>query len=83
MDKTWDGVTERRRTAQDHDTLIEVVQILKNHVKNCDEDRRIVSQHMIDDNKSFERINRNIYMFNGGLIVVNIGIGILLAFRVH
>lgn len=59
----WDG-RERRKTSQDHDTLIEVVQILKSHVSNFD-------RHTDKDDRQFENINRNMYIGLGILIAIN------------
>lgn len=61
---SWDG-TERRMKAQDHDTLIEVVQILKSHVENFD-------KHQVEDKKQFDILNRNMYLGIGILIAVKI-----------
>lgn len=59
----WDGITERRVKAQDHDTLIEVVQILSAHVKNFD-------KHVVDDADNFKTLNRTMWMCAGGLSVI-------------
>lgn len=73
----WDGITERRLKSQDHDTLIELVQILKSHVENFDE-------HIIQDREDFKDINKKvsfstnmIYLAMGGLGMLQVIIGII------
>lgn len=49
---TWDGIKRRDddlKKAEDHDTLIEVVQILKSHVANFD-------KHVEKDDTNFKDI---------------------------
>lgn len=82
MQKDWDG-TERRYSNRDHDTLVELVQILTSHVKNFEDHREAFKTHLTKDDASFEKINRNIYMFNGGLAVINTFIAVFLAWKFH
>lgn len=65
---TWDG-KERRMPTQDHDTLIEVVQILKNHVANFD-------KHIEADKIAFQDIGDKLWKH---AMYIYIGIGILAA----
>ena len=63
----WDG-EERRFSNRDHDTLIEVVQILKSHVGNFD-------KHVEDDKaltKDVKFHSKIIYVCMGGLGVLEI-----------
>lgn len=61
-EKDWDG-KERRHDAQDHDTLIEVVTILKRHVENFD-------AHVIQDDANFKTLNRIVYTGVGILVAI-------------
>lgn len=67
MDK-WDGI-ERRDKAQDHDTLIQVVEILQIHVKNFD-------KHINQDEENFKALNRTMYI-GIGLVMAIQGLPIL------
>lgn len=66
MNSLWDG-QERRKNLSDHDTMIELVQIMKNHIDNFNEHRKDFDEHKIEDNKSFKFLNRTVYMGMGGL----------------
>lgn len=66
---TWNGV-ERRLTSIDHDTLIEVVQILRSHVANFD-------KHAEKDEKQFSFLNRIVFIGIGGLGMLQIVLGML------
>lgn len=81
-DSNWDGV-ERRFSNRDHDTLVELVQILTAHVKNFEDHREAFKIHLLKDDTNFEKINKNMYMFNGGLVVLNAFIAIFLAWKFH
>lgn len=68
---SWNG-TERRKPSSDHDTLIELVVILNNHVTNF-------NKHVEDDKvleKDIRFATRMIFLALGGLgmldIIVNI-----------
>lgn len=78
MRESWDGI-ERRKKAQDHDTLIQVVQILKNHVENFDKHAAQFEQHVKDDNESFQLLMRKVdlvfryvYMGLGGVTLFTV-----------
>ncbi len=71
MSTHWDGITERRQKASDHDTLIQLVEILAAHVKNADQHREDFNKHTIEDRANFKKIDRN----------MNIALGMLLAFQ--
>lgn len=62
----WDG-SERRESTKDHDTLIQMVQILQNHVNNFDKHRTDFSDHIKKDDKNFEFLNRVAWCGFGGL----------------
>lgn len=59
----WDG---KDRRLQDHDTLIEVVQILKLHVANFD-------KHVEKDDKNFLQLNRALWIAVGAVLVIEFG----------
>ena len=61
----WDGI-ERRNKATDHDTLIQVVQILTNHVENF-------NQHVTDDKAAFDEIGKRLWN-HAKFIYIGIGI---------
>ena len=64
----WDG--KERRTVSDHDTLIEVVQVLKNHVANFD-------KH-VDSNKTEFSLLQNKIWEHARYIYIGIGIIVVL-----
>lgn len=51
---------ERRKHADDHDTVVQLLEIMNNHVGNFDTHREDYRRHIIDDNKFFEEIRKNI-----------------------
>lgn len=65
----WDGI-ERRQKVQDHDTLVEVVQILKNHVDNFNMHRNEFVKHREEDGVNFKRIDKTIYLATGVVTAV-------------
>ena len=71
VQEKWNG-HERRKSTRDHDTLIEMVQILKNHVGNFDIHRKDYLTHIGDDKKNFEFLNRVAWCGFGGLGVLEI-----------
>ena len=73
----WNG-EERRKNNRDHDTLIEVVQILKSHVNNFDKHLERFNEHVDDDNTNFENITNKIWQHTR---LIYIGIGILAALQ--
>lgn len=74
----WDGETERRSAGgRDHDTLIQMVQILDNHVKNFDVHSNSFKAHEIQDQTNFDKlrtsiakIERVIYIATGAILAV-------------
>lgn len=66
---TWDGVNRRvsENKSQDHDTLIEMVQILRNHVDNFD-------KHVEDDKTSFRVIRDQV---GKHAVYIYIGLGVI------
>lgn len=71
MQEKWNG-EERRLSARDHDTLIQMVQILQNHVENFDKHRDDFTEHSKDDKKNFDFLNRTVWGGLGGLAVLEI-----------
>ncbi len=69
---SWDGVKRRADDfkANDHDTIIELVQIMKNHIDHFNEHRDDFHEHKMEDNKSFEILKKMSYMGMGGLAVL-------------
>ncbi len=68
---SWDG-SERRDKAQDHDTLIALVEILTSHVKNFD-------THVKEDGENFRslkntvlNIERCVWVATGVIISVHV-----------
>lgn len=52
--KPWDGEDRRISAAKDHDTLIELVQILRDHVKHFETHMTNYEQHLKDDAANFK-----------------------------
>lgn len=61
MSSSWDG--GERRDTTDHDTLTNVVAILRIHVDNFD-------KHVEEDKKQFAVINRNMYIAIGVVMAI-------------
>lgn len=68
----WDGKTERRSNAGDHDSIVRMLAILGTHVKNFD-------THVIEDKENFKSIRDQvgkhamyIYMALGGVGVIEV-----------
>ena len=70
----WDGKTERRGIAQDHDTLVQIIEILKNQVENFDRHREDFKEHEKEDNTNFKFLRDQI---GKHAMYIYIGIGIL------
>lgn len=66
----WDGITERRHKATDHDTLIGLVQILNNHVENFNKLHKKFEEHILEDARRFDAINRTVWTATGAVGVV-------------
>lgn len=64
----WDG-RERRKGSRDHDSLIEVIQILRLHVDNFE-------KHIEKDERQFQFLNRICFIGMGGLGMLQIIIGV-------
>ena len=58
MSNSWNG-QERRGESKDHDTLIEVVQILKNHVSNFDNLSDNFKAHEQRDEHNFSALRKD------------------------
>lgn len=67
--KSWDGNAERRKNSDDHDTLIALVEVIKNHVDNYEE-------HKTDNEKQFEQLIKQVAFQNKCLYT---GMGFLMA----
>lgn len=68
----WEG--KDRRNTEDHDTLVELCQIMKNHVDNFNLHREDFVDHKKEDNVSFKALRDQI---GKHAIYIYIGIGIL------
>lgn len=71
MPNTWNG-EERRKATRDHDTLVEVVQILRSHVNNFD-------KHQLEDKENFKEIFEKMWK-HASLIYIGFGIVVTLEF---
>lgn len=49
----WDGTTERRKVS-DHDTVVELCQIMKSHIDNFESHRNEFSKHKDEDDLNFK-----------------------------
>lgn len=79
----WDGKTERRINNRDHDTLIEVVQILQNHVENDTRNWQRFDAHTKEDKENFNSVTVKvdkhamyIYMAMGAIGLLQILFGL-------
>lgn len=59
MNDEWKG-NERRSPAKDHDTLIQVVTILDNHVKNFNTHTEAFKSHEIRDQVNFDSLRKDV-----------------------
>lgn len=59
MPTKWDG-EERRASTRDHDTLIQIVQIMDNHVKNFDTHVNAFRSHEIQDQVNFDKLRKEV-----------------------
>ena len=82
-EKRWDGSIERRSNASDHDHITRMLVIQEGLLKSFESFNITFVAHTLEDEKKFDRVNKNIYMFNGGLIVINAVIGFLLIIKFH
>lgn len=64
---TWDGKTERRNNAGDHDNITRMLTILDNHVKNFD-------KHVEEDKSLFKEMGDKLWKH---ATFIYIGIGII------
>ncbi len=76
MPQPWNG-SERRKENTDHDTLIQIVQIMDNHVKNFQTHAEAFRAHEVQDQTNFDKlrtqiakIERIIYIATGVLLAV-------------
>lgn len=65
--RPWDGI--KRRTADkfatDHDILIEMVTLMGTHVSNFDRHVASYADHVREDNRRFDIINRSVWLGTG------------------
>lgn len=66
----WDGKTERRSNASDHDNITRTLTILEIQVKNFDEHRRDFKSHLEDDKKRFDFLDKSVWMIFGGMVII-------------
>lgn len=83
MPNTYRGPERRRGQADDHDTLIELVQILTNHVKNFEEHTKRFEAHMADDHTNFKFLNKNIYIGMGIIGCFQFLVTVIIAIKFH
>lgn len=76
MLQSWDGKTERRKHADDHDTLIALLEILDSHVKNFNIHVGDYKEHLKDDNINFKDISKQISALSK---YIYIGVGVIVA----
>lgn len=81
--KPWDGKTERRTDATDHDHIIRMLTIQEGMVKTFDSFNTAFVTHTLEDEKKFKELNKSMAMYSGGLIAVNALIGFFLIVRFH
>lgn len=81
--KPWDGKMEGRGDASDHDHIIRMLAIQEGIMESFKNFNTAFVAHTLEDEAKFDKVNKNIYMFNGGLIVVNVLIGFFLVIRFH
>lgn len=72
MPQPWDGKTERRNNAGDHDNITRIITILDNHVKNFD-------KHVEEDKVNFGDVNKKVQV-HAQYIYIGIGIIAVLQF---
>lgn len=72
----WDG--RDRRKVTDHDTIIELVQIIKNHVENFESHRESYKDHIKDDSSKFEELR---IALEGIKRVIWIGLGVFMTLQ--
>jgi hypothetical protein len=82
MPGAWNG-EERRKGNRDHDTLIEVVQILQNHVENDTKNWARFDVHTAEDKQNFTTVTNKvdkhamyIYMAIGAIGLLEILFGL-------
>ncbi len=75
MPNQWNG-PERRKDDRDHDTLITIVQILDNHVKNSTAHEAAFRAHEIQDQTNFEKLKISVQKIER---IIWIATGIILA----
>lgn len=68
----WNG-RERRKTI-DHDTIVELTQIMRNHISNFDIHREDFNKHTEDDKVAYKEIKD---LLGKHAIFIYIGIGII------
>lgn len=55
----WDGA-ERRKVSDDHDTIIEVLGLIKNGRENFEEHMKSFNDHKVDDQSNFNLLRREL-----------------------
>lgn len=61
---------DRRKHADDHDNLIEMIQIVRNHVNNFELHRKDFDEHKKEDTTSFNSLKKHIWMQMGAMGVI-------------
>lgn len=70
----WDGIKRRKddHGVNDHDTLIELVQILTNHVNNFNELSNVFKDHVKEDKENFKILNESRWKVLGAFALIQI-----------
>lgn len=75
MNKYGSSNTDRRKPNTDHDTLIEVVQILNNHVNNFDAHAQVDKESFKEIGDKLDNHSKYIYIGIGIMGVIQVIIG--------
>ncbi len=68
---------ERRKHSDDHDTVIELVAILKSHVDSNAKNWERFDDHVADDKKSFDKIGDKLWLHAKYIYIAIGGVGLL------
>lgn len=79
----WDGKTERRATATDHDHVVRLLVMVESLVKTLEATRADLVIHEAEDNMKFTKILVRMGVGTGVLLTCQFAIGIYVAIRFH
>lgn len=66
----WNDKNEEQKRATDHDTVIELMTLLKRHMEQFDHYITTFQDHAKEDNRRFDALSRLIWMGAGGVAVL-------------